>query len=85
MAFSVEFIQKYLISPLCVPEIVLEARDSRMNKIQFLPLMTLAQCVHRNMNSKMVKSTCECSSWEWIPVMGVIVKSASSIFLEVLP
>lgn len=43
MAFSVAFIQKYLISTLCVTGIVLEAGDSRMTKIQFLPLRTSAQ------------------------------------------
>lgn len=43
MAFLVEFIQNNLIGTLCVTGIVLEAGDSRMNKIQFLPLRTSAQ------------------------------------------
>lgn len=43
VVFFIEFIQKYLISSLCVPEIVLGSGDSRINKMQSLLLRTWAQ------------------------------------------
>lgn len=45
-----EFIQKYLISALCVPRIVLEAGNAKMNRIRSLPWRTLAQWANNYRN-----------------------------------